>query len=218
MLTQAAGFALLAAISPTSLLVMAVLLGSAKPRETALAYAAGAILMSVAMAVVLLVIIRVTGLDQVRQRDPRYGLRLAIGVLGLAAAVVVVRHRPAESAESHGDGFIARRIADPSPRSAFLVGVILFAPSATFIAAVDVIATARASVPGTVLGLVVIVILSVLVVWLPLLGFLLAPEATTRRLNEVIAWLRARGRFLGASALAVGGVILLIDGILGLTS
>ena len=40
MLGQAAGFALLAAVSPTALLVMAVFLGSDNPRTTALMYAA----------------------------------------------------------------------------------------------------------------------------------------------------------------------------------
>lgn len=215
MLAQAAGFALLATMSPTSLLVMAVFLGSANPRRTALAYAAGAIVMSVAMAVTLLVVIRVAGLDQPRQHDPRYGLRLAIGVLALAAAVVVIRRR--RRSPGSGSSIISRLIASPSAGSAFAVGVILFAPSATFIAAVQVVATARATVPGTVVGLVVVVIVSVLIVWLPLLAFLSAPEATTRRLGAFNAWLRARGRILAACALAVGGVILTIDGILGLT-
>lgn len=215
MLAQAAGFAFLAAISPTALLVMAVFLGSANPRQTALAYAAGAIVMSTAMAVTLLVVIRVAGLDQQREHDPRYGLRLAIGVLALAAAVVVIRRRP--RAAGSGSGIISRLIAHPSAGSAFAVGLILFAPSATFIAAVQVIATARTRVPGTVVGLVVVVIVSVLIVWLPLLAFLLAPEATTRRLSAFNGWLRARGRMIAASALAAGGVILIINGILGLT-
>lgn len=214
MLAQAAGFALLATISPTALLVMAVFLGSANPRQTALAYVAGAIVMSVAMAVTLLVVIRAAGLDQPRQRDPRYDLRLAIGVLALAAAVVVVRRRPRPVGS--GSGIISRLIASPSARSAFAAGVIVFAPSATFIAAVQVVATARARVAGTVLGLVVVVIVSVLIVWLPLLAFLLAPDATTRRLSAFNGWLRARGRMLAVCALAVGGVILIINGILGL--
>jgi hypothetical protein len=66
---QAAGFAVLAALSPTALLVMAVFLGSANPRTT----------------------------------------------------------------------------ARPRPATAFAVGLILFVPSATFIAAVQVVATAGSS-------------------------------------------------------------------------
>ena len=76
MLAQAAGFAVLAAVSPTSLLVMAVFLGSANPRKTALMYVTGAAIMTVTMAVVILIVLRATGLNEPRQHDPRYGLRL----------------------------------------------------------------------------------------------------------------------------------------------
>ena len=41
--------------------------------------------------------------------------------------------------------------------------------------------------------------------------------ATTRRLSALNSWLRARGKLIVACALAVGGVILIINGILGLT-
>jgi hypothetical protein len=250
MIGEAAGFAFLAAISPTALLVMAVFLGSANPRTTALAYVAGAIVMSVAMAVAMLLVIRSTGLNLQRNHDPRYGLRLGLGVLALAGAVVIIRRRsrPAQSslaqssraesslagsslagssraesslagsspAESSG-GIMSRLTARPSARSAFAAGVILFAPSATFIAAVQVIATARANVPGTVLGLVIVVIVSVLIVWLPLLAFLSAPEATTRQLGRLNGWLRTNGKRIAAGALGVGGVILIVNGVLGIT-
>jgi hypothetical protein len=216
MFAEAAGFALLAAISPAALLVTAVFMGSANPRSAMLAYVAGAIVMSVAMAVIVLLAIRGAGLNQPREHEPRYGLRLAVGVLGLAAAVVVTRRRPRRDGSS--SGVMSRLLARPSARSAFAAGVILFAPSATFIAAIQVIATASESVPGTVLGLlVVVVIVSALTAWLPLLAYLVAPAATTRRLSALNAWLRSRGRTLAACALAVGGGILVINGALGLS-
>jgi hypothetical protein len=56
----------------------------------------------------------------------------------------------------------------------------------------------------------------VLIVWLPLLTFLVAPEATTRRLAALNGWLRARGRQIAVGALGAGGVILVINGALGL--
>jgi hypothetical protein len=240
MIAQAAGFAFLAAISPTALLVMAVFLGSANPRQTALAYVAGAIVMSVLMAVVLLLVIRGTSLNLQRNHDPRYGLRLALGVLAVAGAVVVIRRRPrvpqpgradpsltgpdragsspaGASAAGSGGGLVSRLAARPSARSAFAAGLLLFAPSATFIAAVQVIATSTASVAGIVLGVVIVVAVSVLIVWLPLLAFLSAPEATARRLGQVNGWLRARSKLLAVTALGVGGAILIVNGLLGLT-
>ena len=263
MIGQAAGFAVLAAVSPTSLLVMAVFLGSANPRTTALLYVAGAMLMTVLMAVVLLLVLRATGLNHPHEHAPRYGFRLGLGLLCLIVAVVVARRARRRSAlvvgtqamstqaapatqvagtqvagtqapgaqataatqaadtagagrGTTGPGFMSRLVASPKPSAAFVVGVILFAPSATFIAAVQVVATANASSAITALALVIVVIITGLIVWLPLLTYLAAPEATTRRLKALNGWLRANGRLLLMSALAVGGVLLIINGSAGL--
>ena len=96
MIEQAAGLALLAALSPTALLVAAVYLGSARPRLTALFHLADAVIMSVIMAVAVL-------------------------------------------------------------------------------AALQVIATARADIELTAAAVAVVVVINVLLVWLPLVLFLLAP-------------------------------------------
>jgi Sap, sulfolipid-1-addressing protein len=225
---QAAGFALLAAISPTALLVMAVFLGSDSPRRTALAYVAGAVLMTVVMAVTVLLVLRATGLNQPRQREPRYGLRLGLGILALVvAAVVILRARfaspAAQTAARAGSeraprkpGVITRLTARPRPLAAFLAGLLLFAPSATFIAAVQVIATAEAPVPVIVLALVIVTVLTVLFVWLPLIAFLVAPEATTRVLRNANAWLVAHGRSVVTWCLLVAGVILVVNGARGI--
>jgi hypothetical protein len=214
---QAAGFALLAAISPTALLVMAVWLASANPRRMALLYVTGAVIMTGAMAVAVLLVIRVAGLNLQRGHDPQYGLRLGLGVLALAGvAFMLARKRPRPDTGQQRTGFLDRLISRPSPRAAFISGVLLFAPGATFIAAVQVVATSNASVPLIVLALVLVVVISAVVVWLPLIGYLAAPEATTRRLALANEWLRVHGRTVAVYALAVAGVILIVDGALGL--
>ena len=91
MVGQAAGLAVLAAVSPTALLVMAVFLGSANPRSTALAYVAGAMIMTVVMAITVLLVLRGIGLNQPREREPRYGLRLGLGILALTTGVILLR-------------------------------------------------------------------------------------------------------------------------------
>jgi Sap, sulfolipid-1-addressing protein len=236
-LGQAAGFALLAAVSPTALLVMAVFLGSENPRRTALMYVAGAMIMTVAMAVAVLLVLRATGLNQPRQHAPRYGLRLGLGVIALGVSLYLMRRKPPATAPGGKNylmrrkppatapggkkpkrpGLIARLTASPSPRTAFVLGLLLFAPSATFIAAVQVIATANEGVPITVAAVIVVVILTALTVWLPLLGYLAFPEATTRLLRTANEWLRVRGKALVLGALWIAGVLLVIDGALGLS-
>ena len=215
---QAAGFAVLASVSPTALLVMAVYLSSANPRTMALLYVAGAVIMTVATGIALLVVIRTTGLNLPRGHDPRFGLRLGLGVLALAGAVFYTVRKPRETvpSEQRRPGFMARLMARPSPRFAFVTGLLVFAPGATFIAAVQVIATSDASVPLIALSLVIVVTITVIVVWLPLVGYLAAPDATTRRLAVVNGWLRAHGRTIVVYALGVGGAVLIVNGALGL--
>ncbi len=217
MLAQAAGFALLAAISPTALILMAVYLGSASPRATALMYVAGAILMTVVTGVAALIIIRATGLDEPRQHDARYGLRLGLGILAAIAAVVVAvrKRRPPPDPNRPQKGIVSRLIANPSPRTAFISGLLIFAPGATFIAAVQVIATAKAGVPVTALGLATVVVITVLVVWLPLVAYLAAPDATTRLLKRLNGWLRANGKILLTAGLGIAAVALIVNGALG---
>ena len=228
MLAQAAGFALLAAISPTALLLMALYLGSDRPREAGFMYLTGAVLMTAVTAITALIIIRTTGLDQPRERDARYGLRLALGILaGLVAVLVALRgrRRPAPLPDpaaplppgEENKGVIARLMANPSPRAAFISGVLVFSPSVTFIAAVQVIATARARIAVTALGLITVVVISVIVVWLPVAAYLLAPDATTRTLRRFNAWLRANGRKILTLGLFVAAIALIINGALGVS-
>jgi hypothetical protein len=223
MIAQAAGFAILAAISPTALLVMVIFLGSANPRATALAYVAGAMLMTVLMAVTVLLVLRGIGLNQPRQQEPRYGLRLGLGVIALASAVMLRRGRGRLEAEAEAaveqqpqqGGLIGRLTAHPRPGLAFAAGVILFLPSATFVAAVQVVATSDAGVPVIMLTLLIIVAISALIVWLPLLAYLVTPDATVRRLRALNGWLREHGRTVAVYALLAGGIVLIVNGSLG---
>jgi Sap, sulfolipid-1-addressing protein len=217
-LAEAAGFAVLASVSPTALLVMAVYLSTANPRTMALLYVAGAVIMTVATGIALLVVIRITGLNLPRGHDPRFGLRLGLGVLALAGAVFYTVRKPREPApdKQRRPGFMARLMARPSPRIAFATGLLLFAPGATFIAAVQVVATSDASVPLIVLALAIVDTITAIVVWLPLIAYLAAPDATTRRLALVNEWLRRHGRTVVVYALGVAGAVLIVNGALGL--
>jgi hypothetical protein len=218
MLIQAAGLALLAALSPTALLVAAVYLGSARPRLTGVFYLAGAVVMSLIMAVVILAVLRGVHLQRPGEHTPRYGLRLGLGILLLAAAAVVARRepRPPDPLKAH-QGIVSRMVSDPAPLSAFLVGILVFAPGVSFLAAVQVIATARAGFDLTALALIIVVVINALLVWLPILFHLAFPGATTRYLTAFNGWLRAHGKVIFVCVLVAVGGIMAGNGIYGLT-
>jgi len=215
-LAQAAGLALLAALSPTALLVSAVYLGSARPRLTGLFYLAGAVAMSLVMGIVILAVLRGAGLSRPHEHTPRYGLRLGLGILLVAAGIFVTRKPRQPDPAQARPGLVSRMIANPAPLSAFLVGILIFAPGVTFLAALQVIATARASVELTTLAVVIVVIINVLLVWLPIVLHLVAPGPTTRRLGAFNAWLRAHGHTVLVGVLVVVGAIMIFDGSYGL--
>jgi hypothetical protein len=219
MILQAAGLALLAALSPTTLLVSAVYLGSARPRQVAAAYLAGAIIMSLVMGLVVIAILRSTGLQHHSQRAARYDLRLGLGLLLLAVGAVLARRKPKQPDPNDAkQGLVSRMIANPAPGSAFAVGLLLFAPGITFIAAVQVIATANASLELTTVAIIVVVVINAVLVWLPLLVHIFAPGVTTRYLTAFNGWLRANGSKILIAVLLVVGLILAINGILGIAS
>jgi len=247
MLLQAAGFAVLAALSPTALLITAIYLGSARPRTTALCYLAGAVLISTVIGIAVLLLLRYGHFQLPGHRTPRYGLRLGLGLLILAAIAVVARRKPrllglsgqarspgqpgrprnpGRPGQPHdpghpgqpggGQGIVSRLVSSPAPMTAFVAGVLVFMPALTFIAAIQVIATARAGFPLSTLGLLIVIVINVAFVWLPFLAYLAAPGLTTRKLTAFNAWLRARGRTLLVLALLVAGAVLTVDGLLGL--
>jgi hypothetical protein len=175
------------------------------------------VLMSLVMGVVLLEVLRRAGLSQPRERTPRYGVRLGLGILLLAAGAFVAKRKPRQPDPAHQrPGLVSRMIANPAPLSAFLVGLLIFAPGVTFLAAVQVIATARASIELTVVAVTIVVVINVLLVWVPIVLHLIAPEATGRRLTAFNTWLRTHGHTVLVVVLIAVGAIMVISGSYGL--
>lgn len=219
LVAQAAGLAVLAAISPTALLVAAVYLGTARPRQTLVFYLIGALVMSTVMGAVVLVLLRAGGFSLSHHRTPRYELRLILGILLLAGGVVLARRkRKPPDPDKPQTGLTARLVANPAPYTAFLAGILIFAPGLTFIAAIQVVATAQASLDVTITALAVIIVINASLVWLPLLTYLAAPGPTTRLLVAFNAWLRRNGRLILAAAMIAAGLIVAINGLIGVLS
>jgi MFS family permease len=216
---QAAGLALLAALSPTALLIAAIYLGSARPKLAGLFYLAGAVLMTILMAIVVLVVLHSVGLNHPREREPRYGLRLGLGVIAFVAGLVVAARKPKQpDPDKPKQGMMSKLVANPAPAMAFVVGLLVFTPGVTFIAAMQVIATARASIEEIVTAAALVVIINVMLVWLPIVLYLVAPDVTSRRLTAFNTWLRTHGHLLLTVGLLAAGAILIINGALGLAA
>ncbi len=224
---QAAGLAVLAAIYPPAMLIAALYLASERPGRTTVAYVAGGLATVTAIGIVALIAIRAGGLSHLQHHQTRYGLRLGLGLLALiAAAVMFVRRRKAKEADGERQpakprkpkkaSLIERLTVKPRPLAAFAVGAVMFGPSLTFIAAVQVVATARTGLGDTIAAMAMIIILTVAFAWLPLVAFLVAPAPTIRILRTFEAWLRRHGKTVLMIAIGVAGLFLTVQGIIGL--
>lgn len=220
MFEEAAGLALLAAISPTVMLMAMLYLGSRRPGQNTFWFLLGGIAIVTVIGVAALIAIRAGGLSLPGHHQTRYGLRLGLGLLAIAAAVVLGLRMPAERKPKEPKGKsrspVQRLTAEPRPLTAFVVGVFMFGPSMTFLAAVQVVATDKVSPAETIGAMVMIVVLVVSFAWLPLLGYLIAPDATVRGLHAIEAALRRHRKMIMVSAIGVIGVLLTIQGIAGL--
>ena len=219
MLTEAAGFAVLAALSPSALLIATVYLSSARPRLTVLSYLAGAVFMCVAIAIVVLVAVRSGHLESRGERTPRYGLRTGLGFLMLMVAVVLSQAQAgqARAARKRGAGGSG---GTPGRKPGSADGVRRRTSGVLPVADVHrrrADRRHRQGPPLSALGLVMVVCITVACVWLPYLIYLLAPGGTTRQLAAFNGRLHAHGRTVVIVALAVTGAFLAVNGLTGLT-
>jgi len=220
---QAASLALLAAISPPAVLIAALYLGSPSPGKATAFFVAGGFVVVAVVGTIALIALRAGGLSLPNHHQTRYGLRLGLGVVALIAALIIYRRRPkpkeprAGTGQQKKPGLIARWTADPKPLSAFVVGIIMFGPSVTFIAAVQVVASSKADLRATVGAMAMIVVLTVAFAWLPLVAYLVAPARTTRVLKAFEGWLRRNRQRVLAGAVGVIGLLLVAQGIAGVT-
>lgn len=227
---QAAGFALLAACYPPAVLIAALYLASERPGRTTVFYVAGGFAMVTVVGIAALVAIRAGGLSHLghHHHQTRYGLRLGLGVLAIIAALLLWRRKPKppdsrnskkpkSSKEPKRPKLIQRLTARPTPLTAFAVGAFMFGPSLTFISAVQIVGTARAGIGETIGAMVMIIVLTVAFAWLPLVAYVVAPQKTISLLRAFDSWLKRHGKTVLTLAVGIVGILLVAQGILGLT-
>jgi MFS family permease len=220
MFEQAAGLALVAGFYPPAMLIAALYLASARPGRVTGLYLIGGLVIVTVIGTAVLLLLRDAGLSLHTGHTPRYGLRLALGIVAIIAAVVIARRKPREKkqdpAQPKKPSLVERLSARPTPWTAFIAGVVVFGPSLTFIAAIQVVATAKASVIATIGALALIFVLTLSFAWIPLVAYLIAPDSTVRRLRAFQVWLRRHGKKVLVGAVGLVGVVLVIQGVVHL--
>jgi hypothetical protein len=223
---QALELALAASIYPPALLAVIALGRGEQLRSRVFVFVLGALLVTYALGVLMLVVLDELGATGPHHWAPSAALDLVLGVALLGLAVHLRRKpldpaNPADSADSADQADqgepskIARYLA--SRRLAFVLGVTLYVlPSPIYIAAVKTLADAHLAKSAELLSLLVTVAVMLWLIELPMLMLLVYPDRAAGVLERTNQWFTEHRRQLGVAISAGVGLYLLVKGLAGL--
>ena len=109
-----------------------------------------------------------------------------------------------------------RMLGKGDPKVTFVVGAVLSFPGVSYLDALDHIHKLNPGTVPTVLLVIGFCLMQQILLEVPLLGYVFAPEGTQDRINRFKAWMGRKGRPAATIGAAVIGVILVARGIITL--
>jgi hypothetical protein len=214
--TQAIPLALLSSLYPFGLVALLLLLSATRPRARSVVFLLGAAVCLLTVGFLFVFVLRGAGLNQSSNQTPRYALRVGLGVLFLIGAWVLAHRPPKPKAADDQPSRVTKAVAGSGLLAVFVVGVAMYTPSPTYLAALDVVAGTKMSTPAVVAWVLIVVALVLITIELPILLYFVAPDWTIPKLRAVNTWLGRNGRALLVYVLAGLGVWQIVDGLVGL--
>jgi hypothetical protein len=220
--------ALTAALNPVLVGASTVMLLLPNPKRLMLGYLLGALMTSITLGLVIVYALKGSGTVSTTQNTVNPGIDVALGAILLIGAVVLGTGRDKQIAERRrarqgpkpdkGPPRWQKTLSQGSARSTFVVGALLTLPGASYIAGLDHIEKQKLSTAGTVLTVIGFNLIMLLLLELPLLGFVIAPDWTPGAVERAKAWVGRNGHQASVIALTVLGAALVIKGVAGLVS
>jgi Sap-like sulfolipid-1-addressing protein len=226
--SQVVALSLTAALNPTLVAASTVMLLLPNPKRLMLGYLLGALMTSITLGLVIVFALQGSGAVSSTKNTVNPVVDLVLGALALVVAVVLGSGRDQRIAERRRERKGPKEDKGPprwqqflskgSPRDTFVVGAALTLPGASYLAGLDELGKLHYSTAVTVLVVVGFNLVMLMLLELPLLGFVLAPDATPGAVERSKAWVGRHGRRAAVIALAALGSALIVKGMIGLLS
>ncbi len=214
--TQAIPLALLSSLYPFGLVALLLLFGATRPRARSAVFLVGAAVCLLAVGFLFVFVLRGAGVTDSSNSTPRYGVRLGLGVVFLVAAWLLA-HRPVKEKTTDAQpSRVSNAVAGSGLLAVFVVGVAMYTPSPTYLAALDVVGGTKMSTAATAAWVVIVVALVLITIEVPIVLYFVAPGWTIPKLQALNRWLDRNGRTLLVYVVAVLGVWQIVDGLVGL--
>jgi hypothetical protein len=224
------GLALVAACYPTLLAAVTVMLFLPNPKRLMFGYLLGAYTTSITLGMLIVFSIGDSAAVSTTKSTISPAQNLVLGALLLIVAAALgtgrdegVKKRRAERKEAKTDPdeeektpLTERLLGSGSPRVTFAAGLLLSFPGLTYLVGMHRIADLDAPDASKVLLVIFFCLMQQLLLELPLLGYVFAPEATQSRVERFRAWLARNGRRGAVIVAGTLGSLLVLRGVIEL--
>jgi len=219
---------LLAALNPVLVGASTVMLLLPNPKLLMFGYLLGALMTSITLGLVIVFALKGSSAVSTTENTISPAVDLALGAILLLAAFVLGTGRDKRIAERRqkrkgpkedkGPPRWKQALSKGSARTTFVVGALLTLPGGSYLAGLDQIEKQKLSTSATVLTVVGFNLIMLMLLELPLLGFVVAPDWTPGAVERSKAWFSRNGHKAAVIALTVLGSALVIKGVIGLVS
>jgi hypothetical protein len=232
MLLEILFLALEAALYPTLLAAVVILLSTPRPRRLLSAYLAGGLVVSVGLGLLIVKALESSGAIKNEGSGLSWGADLAIGGLALLLAVALgtrqdqrLRERRRRRREAAGKGkpesanddkkepWSTRILARGSVSLVFFAGLIINVPGAAYLVGLKDIAAGKYSTGAEIALIVGFNVIMFALAEIPLAGLLIAPERTQAMVDRFNHWLSSHSRQIAIVLCAFLGLFLIVRGI-----
>src|SRR3954451_5033533 len=217
--------ALDAALYPTLLAAVVILLSQPRRQALLTAYLAGGLTISIGLGLGIIAALNGSNAVASSSSGPSWITDLSVGGLILLVAVALATRaderfkerrrgrppgRPADPDEVKKEPLAQRLVARGSVPIVFVAALAINLPGAAYIVGLKDIAAAHHSTGAAIALVVAFNLVMFLLAEIPLAGLLLAPEPTVRLVHRVNRWFSANGRTIAIVLCAVLGVFLVV--------
>jgi Sap, sulfolipid-1-addressing protein len=225
--------ALIATANPSLLAAVTVMLLLPHPKRLMLGYLLGAYTTSVVAGVAIVFALHGTSAESVSRHKVSPLEDLFVGLLLVAIAWILrtghdqplrerrrkKKERELKAKEAAGkptESLPLRMLGKGDPRVTFLVGAALSFPGVSYLAALDRIHRLDAGIAPSVLLIVCFCVMQQILLELPLLGYLFAPDRTRQAVAGFKESMARRGRTAATIGAAAIGIVLITRGVITL--
>jgi Sap, sulfolipid-1-addressing protein len=214
---------LTAALNPTLLAAVTVMLTLLNPKRMLAGYLAGAAITSITCGLLLVFALHGTHTSSTSKHTVNPIINIALGALVLLVAFVVAtgrdqrrRARSArkrEAAKDKAPPRWKRQMSKGGARDTFVVGVLLSFPGASYIAGMGLLSEQHTGTAVTVLVVIGFNVVMLILLELPLIGYAVKPVQTAAAVARMNTFLTEKGGRIALIAVTGLGILLVLRGI-----